>query len=105
MATGPRLCPDFGAPEKATIDHLGPGAENADPGVKYYSGTGTYTEDVDVPAGWMRPSDALCSIWARCGNWRRYPVNGRSLGIAWHPPYRIDVTGAVKPGPTRSKLR
>jgi hypothetical protein len=25
-------------------------------------------------------------------------INGRPLGIAWHPPYRVDVTEAVKPG-------
>ena len=25
-------------------------------------------------------------------------VNGKNLGIAWHVPYRVDVTGALKPG-------
>ena len=25
-------------------------------------------------------------------------VNGRKLGVLWHPPYRIEVTGALKPG-------
>ena len=25
-------------------------------------------------------------------------VNGRSLGIAWHPPYKVDMTSAVRSG-------
>jgi len=25
-------------------------------------------------------------------------INGKSLGIAWHVPYRINVTNALKPG-------
>ena len=25
-------------------------------------------------------------------------VNGKSLGVVWHAPYRVDATGALKPG-------
>ena len=25
-------------------------------------------------------------------------VNGKSLGVVWHAPYRVDVTSALKPG-------
>jgi hypothetical protein len=25
-------------------------------------------------------------------------VNGKSLGIVWHTPYRVDATRALKPG-------
>ena len=25
-------------------------------------------------------------------------VNGKPLGIAWHAPYRVDATSALKPG-------
>ena len=25
-------------------------------------------------------------------------VNGKPLGVAWHGPYRMDVTRALKPG-------
>jgi hypothetical protein len=25
-------------------------------------------------------------------------VNGKTLGVVWHAPYRIDVTSALKPG-------
>ena len=25
-------------------------------------------------------------------------MNGKSLGVVWHAPYRVNVTGALKPG-------
>jgi hypothetical protein len=25
-------------------------------------------------------------------------VNGKSLGVVWHTPYRVDATSALKPG-------
>ena len=25
-------------------------------------------------------------------------VNGKSLGVVWHAPYRVDATAALKPG-------
>jgi hypothetical protein len=25
-------------------------------------------------------------------------LNGHSLGVLWNPPFRVDITGAVRPG-------
>ena len=36
--------PDRGAPSKITLDNLASWSENPDAGVKYFSGTGTYTK-------------------------------------------------------------
>ena len=32
-------------------------------------------------------------------------MNGRSLGIVWHPPYRIDITTALKPGANALEIK
>ncbi len=32
-------------------------------------------------------------------------LNGRELGILWKPPYRIEVTDALKPGDNALELR
>ena len=40
-------------------------------------------------------------MWIDLGdvkNLAEVTVNGKSLGIVWHAPYRVDVTGALKPG-------
>jgi hypothetical protein len=32
-------------------------------------------------------------------------LNGRDLGILWRPPYRVDVTDALKPGSNTLEIR
>ena len=32
-------------------------------------------------------------------------LNGRDLGILWKPPFRVDVTDALQPGPNNSKFK
>ncbi len=31
-------------------------------------------------------------------------VNGRSVGVVWTPPYRVDIAGVVEPGENRLKV-
>jgi hypothetical protein len=40
-------------------------------------------------------------VWIDLGdvkNLADVTVNGKSLGVVWHSPFRVDVTGALKPG-------
>jgi hypothetical protein len=32
-------------------------------------------------------------------------VNGKSLGIVWHAPYRVDATTALKPGANQLTIK
>jgi hypothetical protein len=32
-------------------------------------------------------------------------LNGKSLGILWKPPYRVDITDAVKPGENQLQIK
>ena len=92
------FAPDLGAPEKVTIDRLSSWSESTDPGVKYYSGTGTYSRTLNVPAGWLQPRKRVMLDLGEVRELAEVLVNGRSLGIVWHAPYQVDVTSAVKPG-------
>ena len=40
------------------------------------------------------------SIWAGSQVMARVKLNGKDLGILWKPPYRVDVTDALKAGAT-----
>jgi hypothetical protein len=93
-----QFAPNLGAPEKITLGRLSSWTENMDPGVKYYSGTASYHKTIDVPAGWMKSAQRLMLDLGDVRELAEVSVNGRSLGIVWHPPYRIDVTSALKPG-------
>jgi hypothetical protein len=90
--------PDLGAPPSVTLDSLASWSDNADAGVKYYSGTGTYTKTVQASADWFKPGAHLWIDLGDVKNLAEVVVNGKSLGVVWHTPYRVDATSALKPG-------
>lgn len=64
----------------------------------YFSGKGTYTKTLQAPADWFTHGARL---WLDLGDVRNLAVvtvNGQQLPTAWHAPYRVDVTAALKPG-------
>ncbi|HTY61826.1 MAG TPA: glycosyl hydrolase [Acidobacteriota bacterium] len=97
--------PDRGAPQKITLSELSSWAENADIGVKYFSGTGTYTKTIQAPADWFSGRSRLWLDLGSVKNLAEVMVNGKSLGIVWKAPFRIDVTDALKPGTNALEIR
>ena len=94
-----------GAPPSITLDELSSWSDSADPGIKYFSGTGTYTKSIQAPADWLQPGSR---IWLDLGEVRELAevlVNGTSLGIVWKTPFRIDVSEALKPGNNTLEIR
>jgi hypothetical protein len=90
--------PGRGAPESITLGDLASWTTNADPGVKYFSGTGTYTRNLDAPAAWFTHG---AELWIDLGNVKelaQVEVNGKPLGTVWHSPFRVDLTAALHPG-------
>jgi hypothetical protein len=90
--------PDRGAPPSITLNTLASWTDSTDPGVKYFSGTGTYTRTIRAPADWFKKGARLCVDLGAVKNLAEVVVNGKSLGIVWHSPYRVDATSALKPG-------
>jgi hypothetical protein len=100
-----RFQPDRGAPERATFDVLTSWSTSADPGVKYFSGTATYTKSIRAEAGWFAQG---AHQWLDLGdvqNLAEVAVNGKPLGILWKKPFRVDVSGALKPGENTLQVR
>jgi hypothetical protein len=90
--------PGRGAPDSITFDKLVSWPDSSDAGVKYFSGTGAYTKSIDTPASWLAKGS---QVWIDLGdvkNLAEVLVNGKSLGVVWHAPYRVNVTSALKPG-------
>ncbi len=87
-----------GAPASITLDKLTSWSDSTDAGVKYFSGTGTYTKTVQASAEWFKPGATLWLDLGDVKNLAEVSVNGTSLGVVWHTPYRVDVTKALKPG-------
>jgi hypothetical protein len=90
--------PDRGAPPAIKLDKLASWHESTDGGVKYFSGTASYTKMIQVPADWFKPEAHLWIDLGSAKNLAEVAVNGRPLGLVWKTPYRVDVTSALKPG-------
>jgi len=90
--------PGRGAPDTITLDKLSSWSDNRDAGVKYFSGTGTYTKTIQAPAEWFQKGAHLWIDLGDVKNLADVTVNGKSLGIVWHAPYCVDATSALKPG-------
>ncbi|HET7103611.1 MAG TPA: glycosyl hydrolase [Terracidiphilus sp.] len=90
--------PGRGAPASISLDKLISWNDSADTGVKYFSGTGTYTNTITAPANWFRKDSTLWLDLGDVKNMAVVTVNGKPLGTVWHAPFRVDVTGALKPG-------
>src|SRR5207248_2779769 len=90
--------PERGAPTKITLDRLISWSENTDPGVKYFSGKGTYTKTIQAPADWFTPGARLWLDLGDVKNLAEVSVNGKPLGIVWKAPFRVEATGALKLG-------
>jgi hypothetical protein len=90
--------PDRGAPNFITMTELSDWSHSDDPGVRYFSGAGTYKKTVQASPDWFKRGSHL---WIDLGDVRNLAVvtiNGKDLGEAWHAPYRLDATSALKPG-------
>ncbi|MGB8097701.1 MAG: glycosyl hydrolase, partial [Terracidiphilus sp.] len=97
--------PERGAPDSITVDQLASWSDSSNAGVKYFSGTGTYTKTIDAPAAWFAKRG---QVWIDLGgvkNLAEVVVNGKSLGIVWHAPYRVNVTSALRPGKNELVLK
>ncbi len=97
--------PNWGAPPSITLDTLSSWSTNSDDGVKYFSGTGDYTKTIDAPKSWFGHG---AHIWIDLGdvkNLAEVSVNGKSLGIVWHTPYRVDATLALHPGANELSIK
>ncbi len=90
--------PGRGAPASASLEKLISWNESSDNGIKYFSGIGTYSKTIQASADWIKPGQRLFLDLGEVKNLAEVTVNGKSLGVVWHAPYRVDVTGVMKAG-------
>jgi hypothetical protein len=96
---------DRGAPSEITLEELIPWNENTERGIKYFSGTGTYSKSFEVPDRWLEPGTSLWLDLGDVKNLAEVIVNGKSLGIVWKTPFRVDVTKALKKGENKLVIK
>lgn len=92
-----RFQPGRGAPVGVEMPTLTPLEASADTGVKYFSGTATYTTRFTLPKG-VKPGAPLWIDLGKVGDLAQVSVNGQAAGTVWLAPYRLDIGKLVKRG-------
>ena len=87
-----------GAPTSIQMKSLTSWTESADPGVKYFSGTATYSTTFYVPAKWIVNGHPVLLDFEKIHDLAEIKLNGKSLGTLWAPPYQVDLTSSLRPG-------
>jgi hypothetical protein len=90
--------PNLGAPPQVTLPELISLHQHSDPGVKYFSGTATYSKQISVPSGATGGDRRLYLDLGWAHVMAQVRVNGKDLGLLWKPPFRLDITSAVRHG-------
>ena len=82
-----------------------PGPTIPDDGIKYFSGTATYQKEFDVPASLLAQGGRIELDLGQLRNVAEVTLNGKPLGILWKPPFGCDVTGLVRRGKNKLKVK
>jgi hypothetical protein len=97
--------PNRGASTGATFEKLTSYTENPDTGIKYFSGTATYTKTVNIGSNLIEKDSKTWLDLGEVKNLAEVVVNGKSLGIVWKKPFRVDVTGDIKAGKNKLEIK
>ena len=98
--------PKWGGPDSIAFPTLVDWTERAEPGIKYYSGTAAYANRFRSPEGLSGASAG--SVFLDLGNvleMAEVRLNGKSLGVVWAPPFRVDITSAIQEGENVLEIR
>jgi len=94
----------WGAPDSAIFRELKSWTEHEHPGIRCFSGTACYETQFEVPREWFGKGKKLYldlgQLWAVA----EVNLNGQSLGIVWKPPYRVEITKAVRAGQNKLEI-
>jgi len=97
--------PGRGAPDKIILDNLVSWTEISDPGVKYFSGTGTYTRTIKAEEIWLNSGNRIWIDLGELKNLAEVVINGQSAGIVWKTPFRLEITNLLKPGDNTLEIK
>ena len=88
--------PGWGAPAHTTFPRLASWTDNADPEIRYFSGTATYSRKLAIPAAFRAtPGTRVILDLGAVMNFADVTVNGKTYPTLWKPPFRVDITDAL----------
>jgi hypothetical protein len=89
---------NWGAPNSIILPELISLTNHADVGVKYFSGTMTYTKNINIPANMLGKEKRLKLDLGDVKNIAEVSINNTTVGLLWKAPFVLDITDFVKAG-------
>ncbi len=96
--------PHWGAPAKIKLEILESWSDSKENGVRYFSGTATYSSEFELPAQLPHPARVILDL-GEVHETARVFVNGKEMGVLWKKPFSVDVTSAVHGGANALKIQ
>ncbi len=93
-----------GPKEPVRFDTLTDWIDHSDDGIKYYSGKAVYRKTFNVGNDLVGKSLAIELGQVKDIGIARVKLNGIDLGVTWRPPFRVDVSKAVKSGENKLEV-
>lgn len=92
-------------PLDTIFDRLIPWPNAADERIRYFSGTAVYRKQFTLSDDLIRNAHLLELDLGSVRVMAEVFVNGKSLGVVWKAPFRLDISQAVKEGTNELEIR
>lgn len=95
----------LGAPESAVFEKLVSWTDRPEPGIRFFSGTATYTKDFDVDTRLLASKHEQYLDLGEVQVIARVALNAKELATLWKPPFRVRVDGVLRPGMNHIEIK
>jgi len=82
--------------ETVVFDKLQDWTARTEDGIKYYSGTASYTKTFDLPEGLRGGKQPIYLDLGDVKDMAEVTLNGTKLGVLWCEPFQLDIRSVVK---------
>ncbi|MES2827314.1 MAG: glycosyl hydrolase [Bacteroidota bacterium] len=94
----------MGGPAKPVVfETLTDWSANASDSIKFYSGAAVYRNEFDIKK--IEQGTSYVIEMAGVKNIAKITLNGVAVGGVWTPPYRLDITKAIKKGNNKLEIK
>ena len=87
-----------------TFDELVDFSHSDAPQVKYFAGTATYRKSVNIDVASLQSDKKILLDLGQMNDIAEVWVNGKHAGVAWYPPFVVDITSCLKSGENQVEI-
>ncbi len=94
-----------GAPPSAIFDSLFSWHISPEGGIKYFSGTATYSKTLQAGENWFAAGNSIILDLGRVKDIAEVLVNGKVVEVLWKFPYKTDITKFITKGSNQIEIK